>query len=202
MTPRPYHMARRQAATEENRQRILNAARELLDSPEGAGRFSLEDVARRAGVARMTVYHQFGSFVGLLRGLCDSLAMAGGVSQLADVFRQPDPIVALDRFITVFADFWQSDRAVLRGLGALAVLNPEIAEVLHERYGWRRKAVRSLLDRLAKQTGRPRPKQMADSADLLYLLTTFSTYDTLASPERSHAETTRLIQRTARQVLG
>ena len=202
MSPRPYHMARRQAATEQNRLRILEAARELLASPQGAAQFSLEQVARRAGVARMTVYYQFGSFVGLLRGLCDSLAMTGGMSQLADAFRQADPGAALDRFIAVFADFWQSDRAVLRGLGALAVLNPEISQVLQERYGWRRKAVRALLDRLAKQTGRPTRSRIHDAADLLYLLTTFSTYDTLASPGRSHSEVTRLIQRTARRVLA
>jgi AcrR family transcriptional regulator len=91
MSPRPYRMERRREATDENRQRILNAARELLAGQEGSTRFSLEEVARRAGVARMTVYYQFGSLVGLLQGLCDSLAMAGGMSHLADVFREPMP---------------------------------------------------------------------------------------------------------------
>jgi AcrR family transcriptional regulator len=120
MSPRPYRMARRRESTDENRQRIINAARELLASRDGAARFSLEAVARRAGVARMTVYYQFGSLRGLLQGLCDSLAVAGGMSHLADAFRRADPVEALDRFIAVFMGFWESDRPVMRGLRALA----------------------------------------------------------------------------------
>jgi hypothetical protein len=150
----------------------------------------------------MTVYYQFGSLVGLLQGLCDSLAMAGGMSDLADAFRQPDALAAVDRFIAVFMGFWQSDRPVLRALGALAVLNPEIAAVLEERYDWRRKGVRVLLERVAKQTGRPGPRRREEAADLLYTLTSFATYDTLAVPGRSQSEVTRLIQKLARQVLA
>jgi AcrR family transcriptional regulator len=201
MSPRPYRMRRRREATDENRRRIIDAARELLASAEGSAKFSVEEVARRAGVARMTVYYQFGSLGGLLEGLCDSLAIAGGMNHLADAFRQPDPLEAMDRFIAVFMGFWQSDRPVLRGLGALAVLDPEFALVLDERSGWRRKGVRVLLERLAKQTGRPKAKEMEDAADLLYTLTSFSTYDTLAGPKRSREQVTALIQRLVRQVL-
>jgi AcrR family transcriptional regulator len=186
----------------ENRLRIINAARELLASRKTSAKFSVEEVARRAGVARMTVYHQFGSLGGLLEGLCDSLAIAGGMNHLANAFRAPDALEALDRFIAVFTGFWESDRRVLRGLGALAVLDPEFAAVLEERYGWRRKGVRVLLDRLATQTGRPKSKEMADAADLLYLLTSFSTYDTLAGPKRNREQVTVLIQRLARESLG
>ena len=108
----------------------------------------------------------------------------------------------MDHFIEVFTGFWESDRQVLRGLGARAALDPEFAVVLEERYEWRRKGVRVLLERLAKQTGRPRPKEMDDVADLLYMLTSFSTYDTLAGPERSRNEVATLVQRLARQVLA
>jgi AcrR family transcriptional regulator len=201
MSPRTYRMERRRDARDENRQRILTAARELLADQDGSTRFTLDEVARRAGVARMTVYYQFGSQVGLLQGLCDSLAMVGGMSQLADAFREPDAFEAVDRFIAVFMDFWQSDRPVIRTLGALALMNPEVAAVLEERHDWRRKGVRVLLDRLAKQTGRPKPSRREETADLLYLLTSFSTYDTLATRERSHSEVIRLVQRLARQVL-
>jgi AcrR family transcriptional regulator len=201
MSPRPYRMERRREVTDENRQRIVKAARELLATQDGSGRFSLEEVARRAGVARMTVYYQFGSLGGLLRGLCDSLAVAGGMSHLGDAFRRPDPLEAVDEFIAVFMGFWESDRAVIRGLGALAVLNPEFSAVLEERYGWRRKGIRGLLERVAKQTGRPKPREMDEAEDLLYMLTSFATYDTLATPKRSREQVTALIQRSARQAL-
>ncbi|HEV8454486.1 MAG TPA: helix-turn-helix domain-containing protein [Gemmatimonadales bacterium] len=199
MTPRPYRMERRRESTGANRQRIIDAARELLASQKSSTRFSVEEVARRAGVARMTVYHQFGSLGGLLEGLCDSLAIAGGMHHLADAFREPDALKALDRFIAVFIGFWESDRPVIRSLGALAALDPEFASVLEERYGWRRKGVRALLDQLAKQTGRPKRN---DAADLLYMLTSFSTYDTLATSKRSTGQVTKLVQRLARAVLS
>ena len=201
MSPRPYRMERRRESTDENRLRIITAARELLASPKTSAKFSVEEVARRAGVARMTVYHQFGSLGGLLEGLCDSLAIAGGMTHLAEAFRRPDPLEAVDQFIAVFMGFWESDRDVLRALGALAALDPELAEVLEERSGWRRKGVRVLLERLAKQRGRPKPREMDNAADLLYMLTSFSTYDTLARAKRSQEQVTALVQQFARQVL-
>ena len=62
--------------------------------------------------------------------------------------------------------------------------------------------MRALLDRLAKQTGRPKSKDMDEAADLLYMLTSFSTYDTLAGPRRSREQVTALVQRVARESLG
>jgi len=202
MSPRPYHMARRRETTDENRQRIINAARELLSSRDAAEKFSLEAVARRAGLARMTVYYQFGSLRGLLEALCDSLAVAGGMNHLADAFRQPDPFDALDRFTAVFMGFWESDRPVIRGLRALGTLDPEFAAVLEERSGWRRKGLQVLLGRLVKQTGRPKPKDMNDVVDLLYTLTDFPVYDSLAGPKRNFEQVTKLVQRLVRQVLA
>ena len=202
MSPRSYRMARRRESTDENRQRIIDAARELLASSDGAARFSLEAVARRAGVARMTVYYQFGSLRGLLQGLCDSLAVAGGMSHLADAFRQADPFEALNRFIAVFMGFWESDRQVMRGLRALGTLDPDFAAVLEERSGWRRKGLQVLLGRLAKQTGRPKPKDMNDAVDLLYTLTDFPVYDSLAGPKRNLGQVTKMVQRLVRQALA
>jgi AcrR family transcriptional regulator len=150
----------------------------------------------------MTVYYQFGSLRGLLEALCDSLAGAGGMDRLAEAFQIPDPKEAIDRFISVFAGFWDSDRTVLRGLGAFAALDPELAAVLEERYGWRRKGIRVLLERHAKQYGRPKPKEMDAAADLLYMLTSFSAYDTLAGTRRSSTQVAGMIQHVARQVLS
>src|SRR2546430_2914681 len=53
----------------------------LMESTSFSG-FSIEAVARRADVARMTIYHQFGSKMGLLEALCDSLAVTGEMEQL------------------------------------------------------------------------------------------------------------------------
>jgi AcrR family transcriptional regulator len=202
MSPRPYRMKRRHESAEANRARILAAARELLASPNGPSPFSMEAVARRAGVARMTVYYQFGSLRGLLEALLDSLASAGGMEHLSEAFRQPDAREGVDRFIAVFVKFWESDRLVIRALGAFTSLDPDFAAVLAERSGWRRKGARVLLERLVKQTGRPARKEMRDAEDLLFMLTGFATYDVLAGPKRRTGQVTALLQRLARQVVG
>jgi AcrR family transcriptional regulator len=193
-------MERRREIADENRQRIIEAARELLAAPDSSEKFSVDAVADRAGVARMTVYYQFGSMRGLLEGVCDSLAIAGGLDHLADAFRKPDPLHALDQFIAAFVRFWDTNRSVLRG--AMAVLDPDVVAVLEGRSGWRRKGLRVLLDRLAKQTGRPKPKEMEDAVDLVYMLTSFHTYDTLATSKRSTVQVTKLVQRLARAALA
>jgi AcrR family transcriptional regulator len=200
MSPRPYRMARRRETTDENRLRIINAARELLAAREGPETFSMDAVARRAGVARMTVYYQFGSTQGLLEAVCDSLALAGGLDQLPEAFRLPDPVKALDRFIATFMRFWATNRTVLRG--AMAVLDPDVVAVFEGRSGWRRKGLRVLVERLAKQSGRPRPKEMDDVVDALYMLTSFQTYDSLATSRRSTEQVAKLVQRLAREVVA
>jgi AcrR family transcriptional regulator len=198
MTPRPYRMERRRELAEETRSRIVNAARQLLASSGGFAEFSVDAIARRAGVARMTVYYQFGSKEGLLEGLCDSLAIAGGMAQMADAFRQPDPLDALDRFITVLMGFWSSDRAVLRGLGGLAMLDPDFAAVLEGRSGRRREGLKVLLGRTAQRYGQPTPEAFEETVDVLYTLTSFTTFDTLAGEKRSPDEVGPLVRRLAR----
>src|SRR5690242_20439316 len=118
MSPRAYRLGERQALVDETRGRIVAAARELLMAGDDAARFSMEAVARAAGVARMTVYYQFGSRVGLLEAVCDVLAAAGGMEQLAGAFRQPTLLDALDEYIRVFGQFWDGDRVTTRRLRA------------------------------------------------------------------------------------
>src|ERR1700704_737043 len=105
MTPRPYRLGRRQAAVDRTRARILKAARALLVA-RGSTEFSIEAVAQRARVTRPTVYQQFGSRPKLLEALFDDLARQGGMGDLADAFRQPDPEEALARLIATFGRFW------------------------------------------------------------------------------------------------
>jgi AcrR family transcriptional regulator len=196
MSPRSYRMERRREATDENRQRILEAARDLLASRQSAATFSVDAVARKAGVARMTVYYQFHSLQGLIESVCDSLAWAGGLLHLPEVFRRTDALDALDQFVATFMRFWATNRDVLRG--TMMVLDPDIVAVLEGRSGWRRKGLRVLLERLAKQSGRPQPKEFDDILDQLYMLTSFHTYDSLATPKRSTEKVARMVQRLAR----
>src|SRR6266852_5809043 len=147
MSPRPYQLGQRQAASEQTRNRIISAARELLMVREGFSGFSIDAVARQADVARMTVYHQFGSKIGLLEALCDSLAASGGMEQLATAFRQPEPLDALMEYIMVFSHFWDADRLVLHRLRGLAALDLDFEQVVRVRDERRRQGLSVLVRR-------------------------------------------------------
>src|SRR5260370_9561179 len=97
--PRQYRLGQRQATTEQTGARIINAARELLAESSGFSGFSIDAVARQADVARMTVYHQFGSKIGLLEALSDYLAAHGGMEHMAGAFRRPERLAALHEYI-------------------------------------------------------------------------------------------------------
>jgi AcrR family transcriptional regulator len=223
MSPRPYQLGQRQAATEQTRARIIQAARELLIAPDGFAKFSIETVARQADVARMTVYHQFGSKSGLLEALCDSLASSGGMTELANAFRQPDPLEALHQYILTFGRFWEADRPVMRRLRALAALDPDFERLIRTRDEWRRKGVRVIVQRISEQqasspdeaceevaaTFHANESQAPSSSEhldeivnVLFTLVSFETFDTLAGPTRTPVEVAPLIFRLARAALS
>jgi AcrR family transcriptional regulator len=201
MSPRPYRLGQRQTATEQTRTRIITAARELLMTVDGFSGFSIDAVARQADVARMTVYHQFGSKIGLLEALCDSLAISGGMEQLASAFSRQEPLEALDEYIAVFARFWQSDRLVTRRLRGLAALDPDFEQVIRARDERRRHGLRVLVRRLIEQHGRPKLSALDEVIGVLYTLIGFECFDNLAGPARSIEEVVPVVQYLAHAAL-
>jgi AcrR family transcriptional regulator len=193
MSPRPYRLGQRRVAADETRARILAAARDQLAEDTS---FSIDAIARRADVARMTVYYQFGSKRGLLEALFDALAARGGMQQLPSVFQQADPVVALNRFIDVFARFWSSDRVVLRRLRAMAALDPELDQVLQDRNEGRRNGLRVIVTRLPA-----RSTHAGEIVDVLFALTSFENFDVLAGPDRTPDEVSPVIKRAAAAIV-
>ncbi|MDQ6661368.1 MAG: TetR/AcrR family transcriptional regulator [Chloroflexota bacterium] len=202
MSPRSYQLGLRQAATEQTRSRVIGAARALLMESSGFSGFSIEAVARRADVARMTVYHQFGSKTGLLEALCDSLAMYGGMEQLASAFHRAEPLEGLDEYIATFGHFWDSDRLVTRRLRGLAALDPDFEQVIRARDERRRKGLHVLVQRLTERHGHPSPEALEETVNVLYTLLSFEFFETLAGPTRSLEEVVPLVCRLAHTVLG
>ncbi len=203
MSPRPYRLGRREAAAEKTRARILRAARDLLTGKGGSGRCSLDAVARRAGVARMTVYYQFGSRRGLFEALFDSFAAGGDLpAHLASAFEQPDPQDALAGVVQAFARFWEAGRPWIRRVRALGVMDRELGDALEARNARRRQVVRALAERLAPGSRRGRAGDREETEALLYTLTSFETFDTLAGPGRSLDEVAPAVVRLARAAVG
>jgi AcrR family transcriptional regulator len=194
VSPRTYQSERRQAATSETRTRILDAARSLLSRVDGAS-FTIDSVAERANVARMTVYYQFGSKPGLIAALSDDLASRGGIGRLPEAFREPDPTAGLEILTEVFMQLWESERLVIQRLRALSMLDPDFKD--HEdRNERRRHAITVLLRRLS-----PPPSDLDDKADLLTAMTSFETYETLAAGGRDADACARLVSAATRRLL-
>jgi len=176
MSPRPYQLGKRQAQVDDARRRILDAARALLAESASYTAFTVDGVAKRADVARATVYYQFGTKTGLLEALCDDLAEAGRMSQLAGAFTAAEPRAALVVFVETFAAFWDADRLVMRRLRALAPLDPDVGAVIAARDDMRRQGVAVLVGRFG-----PTPARTSDEvARILFALTSFETFDALA----------------------
>jgi AcrR family transcriptional regulator len=200
--PRPYRLGQRKADSEQTRQRILIAARELLMAPEGISGFSMDAVARRADVARMTVYYQFNNKVGLLETLSDMLASQGGMEEMPAAFTQPDARAALATYITILCRFYENQRLVARRMNALIELDPELAQVLQNRNEWRRQGLHVLVERHQRQYGQPTAEAAPDIIDSLFTLLSFPCCDMLAGPTRAIMDIIPLVQRIALAVLA
>src|SRR5213595_3119494 len=148
MKKRAYVSSVRSAAAAEKRDRVIEAAAKLLREDESIARFSLDTVAKAAGVTRLTVYNQFGSRRGLLEAVFDDIAREGGLHRIADAMAMADPREALDRLVEIFCAFWNRDSAVGRLHDAMAT-DPEFADAILERNERRRKGLTVLVGRIA-----------------------------------------------------
>src|SRR6266568_3486936 len=170
MTKRNYVSSVRASAAAETHERIIAAGAKLLRKDASIANFSLDVVAKAAGVTRLTVYNQFGSRRGLLEAVFDDIAHEGGLHGIADAMTMADPRKALDRFVEIFCAFWNRDPAVGRLHDAMAT-DPEFAQALIGRNERRRKTVNVLIGRIAGKTALPRARR--DAVDLIFALTSF-----------------------------
>jgi AcrR family transcriptional regulator len=112
-------MRQRLEGMDATRAKIVASARRALTSGDT---FALDAIAREAGVARLTIYDRFGTREALLEAVFDDLAETGGLDRLPEAFSDPDPLGALERFVTLFCAFYSTHRVTLRRLNALTVL--------------------------------------------------------------------------------
>jgi AcrR family transcriptional regulator len=198
MCPRAYRSPSRESATAETRDRILASARARL-GVEGAVNFTIDAVADGAGVARMTVYNQFGSKRGLVEALSDELAVRGGIRRLPEAFQARDAQTGLQILIEVFTGLWRQERLLIRRLRAVQTLDPELSRTNRDER--RRQALLVLLRRMASETGRPAPDQVETSADLILVLTSFDAYELLLASGRDADSVAGLIVDSAMRLL-
>lgn len=195
---RPYRGLRRAAAAEETRTRIVAAARILLVGGKDLPAFSVDGVARQAGVTRLTVYNQFESKQGLLEAVFDDMAQQGGLSDLPAVFAETDASKALNRLVSVFCRFWTTHGSVMPKFSALTKLDDEVAASVKQRSERRRYALTVLVKRLLPDAG----KANADLVDVLFALTSFEMFEALSVRNRSARSIETLLQDLVEQAVS
>jgi len=192
VNPRPYQSPNRDAAASRTRDRIVTAAAAILGTAEGIEDFSLQAVAKKAGVTRLTVYNQFGSRKALLEAVFDERAARGGLHRLGEAMATSDPQAALLQVIAIFCDFWTFDPGALGLLHAAGASDPELALSVDERSERRRRLFTVLVRRMA-DNGPLRPTAERDLVDTLFALTSFWFFSQLTTAGRTATAACRII---------
>ena len=202
MATRKYDQTLRAASAEQTRRAILDAAsdrlREAPTEPLAVGA-----VAERAGVARSTVYLVFGSRAGLFDALATDLLERGRVDRLYEAVSHPDAREHLRGALRASCEMFAVDRDVRRALVSMSALDPEaVGGAIARGDDARRGGTAHLADRLDEQ-GLLRPGVTRDdAAHLLWVLSSFDTFDSLFVGYRLDvAATGRLLVDTAERAL-
>ena len=174
----------------------MAAAAAILATAEGISGFSLQAVADKVGVTRLTVYNQFGSRRTLLEAVFDDMAVRGGLHRIPGVMADSDPQAGLLRVIAIFCDFWSFGCDALGPLHAAGASDPEFGASVRERNERRRRLLSVLVRRMAE--GRKlRPKALGDLIDVLFALTSFQFFSQLTARGRTAEAACGLIQELA-----
>jgi AcrR family transcriptional regulator len=197
MSPRPYKSVRRAVNAEQTRIRLLEAAGAMLASRDA---ISLDAVAKRAGVTRLTVYNQFGSRRALLEAVFDHMAERGGLHRIPEAMTDPNPHSALQQLVAIFCGFWEFHSGALWRLHAASATDPEFEESLRARNERRRRLVSALVDRMF-EGDRQRPQVLAELVDVLFALTSIAFYRELTAHGRKANSACRIIQTLAADIV-
>lgn len=192
MTTRPYRGSRRRTTTLETRASLLKAAAAMLAAPDG---LSLESVAGKAGVTRLTVYNQFGSRRALLEAVFDDMAEHGGLHRIAGAMANADPQAGLREIVAIFCEFWSKHGAAVWRLHAATATDRELEESLRARNERRRQLLSVLVGRMIVSSEKASPAAR-ELVDVLFALTSVAFFRELAEAGRSTAAC-RLIQALA-----
>jgi AcrR family transcriptional regulator len=190
---RRYDMQRRGRAAADTHARIIDAAHGLLNQRDGSA-LTLQEVADAAGVSRATVYKSVGSRRDLLAAVFEDQGRLIDYGRVRAAARLQDPAQAVIATVRESCRAWSVIPEAIRKTLALAVIDPEIGELV-ERYEAYRRAEIVELARRALRAGVMRPGLgMKDAAAALTLLTSFPAFDHLRVEHDTSAATSQLVR--------
>jgi AcrR family transcriptional regulator len=148
---RRYELKARAQAQEATRERIAAAA-SALHEEVGIGRTTVADIARRAGVQRLTVYNHFPDLDALLPACTAHWRARHPLPDLAPAFAEADPPTRLRMALTALYGWYRETAPMQRSVLGERAAVPELDAWLARS---RDPQMAELTDRLA--AGLPRP---------------------------------------------
>ena len=175
MPPRPYTSSRSSVSSARTTERVLDAAASLV-AEDTFHTATMDDLARRAGVARATIFSRFGSKLGVLEAL--SLRCAGGpeMRALREAQHVEDPVAALERVLVAGCDLWEKEGYIMVQLKAIAVLEPDASEIIDAQYDDQRRGMEALARALSSAGHLREGWSVARSTAALHALTSVETF--------------------------
>jgi len=185
---RRYEQRLRADAAKDTRRRILDAVEERLrEAP--ADRMAVDDIARRAGVSRSTIYLLFGSRGGLFDAFGLDVIERAGIARVREAIANPDPRATVRDGIRAGAHVYAANRDVLRALFSMAQLDGDaFAGAVERMLDDRRRHMRLFATRLDEAGALRAGVTRAQAAQLLWVLTGFEAFDQLYDGQGLGAE--------------
>jgi AcrR family transcriptional regulator len=179
MSPRRYDQRLRAEAADETRRRILDALYgRLRERP--AEPVSVEEIAQLARVARSTVYLIFGSRAGLFDALAAELFLTGEFALVEAASAKSDGRESLRDAVLGSARMFAAHRDVFRVLYSMAQLDAKaVGGAVQRLEAGRSAGMARLAERLAAQDLLRPDVTPEDAANMLWLLSSFDSFDVL-----------------------
>ena len=179
MSPRPYQLRARAVAVSETRRRVVAAARELFVEG-GFYRASMEEIARRADVARATIYHQFRSKLGVLEAVVTDFEDRAGLARLVTIVETARPSALVGAVISEGCVYWATDPTLVRKVIGLATMEPEVRELTDRHDAGRLAVLKRVVERLLEAGVLGDGCSPEHAVNVLWVVTSFEAYDLLS----------------------
>lgn len=188
------------ASSQKTRRAILGATRALVED-EGPQRWTMEDVAERAGVTRMTVYRHFASRTQLLIATVRHVDEdEGSVTRFAVVADCASGVEALQCWVDAWADYVPHIHPVARALLSARDSDPDAAEAWADRATALRRSTQRVTQWLHRDGVLAEHLTVDTATDLMWAFASVQVWEALTQeqhwpPERYRRELTTALRR-------
>jgi AcrR family transcriptional regulator len=197
---RVYRTRRRSSRSEETREKIMAAVRELL----AEGTFheaTVDQVAERAGIARATLYQHFRSRLDLVDAICDTFDANPALLAIRHVVEDADGEAALADTLAQVVAFWASEDAILSQLYGVVAIDPAAHDLVDRQRADRRGEMRRLIRNLSASGSLKPGLNERTALALVMVLTSYESFSELRQAGLSRREITSNLQQSARALL-